>query len=360
MSAQSVEIQAAETQAGRHDANLIRVLVIDDSVVARASLSRIIESADNLVLSAAVSGAAQAIEHLRSHAVDVMLLDLEMPDWSGLDALPEIMRVGRGAHIIVVSSTARSGAEATLTALALGVADTLLKPTAAEINQSFGAILLDRITRLGGDRTIRRRTHAFSLRRQSVTPIEVLAIGASTGGIRALADFFASLPSDFDAPILLTQHLPSAFIPYFADQVVAMSGRRALVAQGAQTIARNTVIVAPGDAHLIIQRSEGRLCYALSDVPADSRCCPSVDPMLSSVAQACGAGALGVILTGMGRDGAHGAEALVAAGGSVIVQDETTSTVWGMPGAIAKAGLASLVGSPARLADHAASRGSVK
>ena len=188
----------------------------------------------------------------------------------------------------------------------VGAADTLAKPGAGLLNQSFGELLVDRVRKLGRAARVSGRPERFSLRPEAATPIEILGIGSSTGGLRALASFFASLPTAFDAPILVTQHLPPTFMPFFAEQLSAMSGRFARVAGNGDTVGRGSLFVAPGDAHLAVERVGARLSIALSWSPAVSRCCPSVDPMLTAIGTACGEGAVGVVLTGMGRDGVEG------------------------------------------------------
>lgn len=337
----------------------IAVLIIDDSAVARAALSRIVASSEDLQLSTAVDGAAQAIAWLKVNRVDVVLLDLEMPGVGGLAALPELIAAGRGAHILIVSSTAGEGAAATIKALALGASDTLTKPVPGQLNQNFGRVLIDRIRRLGRAMTVSKPAELVSLRPAANAPIAVLAIGASTGGLNALAQFFETLPPDFGAPILITQHLPPSFMGYFADQIAAMAGRFARVAKEGDKLIGGEILVAPGHAHLTVVQAQGRLAISLFSGTAPTRCCPSVDPMLSSIAAVAGENAVAVILSGMGRDGASGAEAVVAAGGTVLAQDSTTSAVWGMPGVVARAGLATLVASPGALAEHVAWRGSL-
>lgn len=337
----------------------ISVLIIDDSAVARASLSRMIEGVDTLRLEAAVDGAARAITALNEVHVDVILLDLEMPGWSGLAALPELLVAGRGAKILVVSSTARSGAEATLRALAAGAADTLAKPEAGHLNQAFQSVLVDRIERLGRAMLHDRAASPFVLRDEPVTAISLLAIGASTGGLSALAAFFAALPRSFTSPIVVTQHLPPSFMPYFADQLSAMAGRFAHVAQEGRIIEGGEITVAPGPDHLLVTREGADFVARLSDQSTATRCYPSVDPMLASVAEVAGPRAVAIILTGMGRDGTQGASRIVAAGGSVLVQDRASSAVWGMPGSVAQAGLACVAAAPAALAAHVARRGAV-
>ncbi len=336
----------------------ISVLIVDDSAVARAALSRIVESGTGLALAAAVESAAAAISWLQRNVVDVVLLDIEMPGVSGLAALPDMLAAGQGAHVLIVSSTAREGAQATLQALALGAADTLAKPSIGHLNQQFGITLIERVFRLGRARETQRDVVRIALRPEGVGPVALVAIGASTGGIRALATFFDSLDAGFNAPILITQHLPPTFMPYFADQVAAMAGRFARVAGDGELTVRGEILVAPGDAHLTVKAADDRFRISLSTAPAVSRCCPSVDPMLDSAAYAAGPAAVGVILTGMGRDGENGAARIVECGGSVLVQDHASSAVWGMPGAVARAGLASMVAGPARLAEHVVRRGS--
>lgn len=336
----------------------ISVLIVDDSVVARAALGRIVESGPDMRVAGVADNARCAIDWLATNTADVILLDLEMPGMGGIAALPELMAAGHGAKILIVSSTAREGAENTLRALALGATDTLAKPEAGALNQTFGLVLIDRIRRLGRAMRNAPSSERYDLRSLGTAPIELLAIGASTGGLRALSEFFEGLPSSFDAPILVTQHLPPAFMPYFAEQLATMAGRPAQVAVDGAIATRGEILVAPGTRHLCVRWHDDQLQVALSDAVAETRCCPSVDPMFESVGEAVGRGAVAVVLTGMGRDGASGAQRIVARGGTVIAQDRHSSTVWGMPGCIARDGLASLLGTPLHLARHVAMRGS--
>ncbi len=337
----------------------IAVLIVDDSAVARAAMSNMIASSVDLVLAAAVEGAAQAIAWLGKHRVDVVLLDLEMPGIGGIAALPDLIEAGRGAHVLIVSSAARDGAEATIKALALGAADTLTKPVPGQLNQNFGKLLIDRVQRLGRAVVSKGPVEHLRLRSLGTSAVDLLAIGASTGGINALAQFFANLPNSFAAPILVTQHLPPPFMGYFADQVAAMAGRFTRVAKQGDALMAGEILVAPGHAHLTVAFEGNVRTVMLSTDPAPTRCCPSVDPMFASVAAAAGAGAVAVVLSGMGRDGETGARQIITAGGSVIAQDSATSAVWGMPGTVVRAGLASMAATPAQLAEHIARRGSL-
>lgn len=351
----TVAVRLAEPNAPHRPSS---VLIVDDSAVARAVFAQIIGSDAHLSVAAAVSGALPAIEWLKRNRVDVVLLDLEMPGMNGLAALPELLVAGRGAQVLIVASTAREGAEATLRALALGAADTLAKPSAGHLHQRFGDVLIDRVRRLARASAIASVNDSFVLRRESRTPVGLLAIGASTGGLPALSALLGGLSPAFSAPILITQHLPPAFMPFFADQVAAMSGRPATVAVEGDPVVAGRIVVAPGIAHLGLAKGDGQLLVRLSDAASVSRCCPSVDPMLSAMARVAGAGGVAVVLTGMGRDGAIGANDVVAAGGSVLVQDQASSAVWGMPGTVARAGLASVVGTPRDIARHLMRRGS--
>ncbi len=337
----------------------IRVLIVDDSAVARAALSHMVAGAPAFEIAAALDGARRAIDWLLNNSVDIVLLDIQMPGLDGIAALPELIAASGGARILVVSTLAGDGARATIQALALGAADTLTKPDVGALGRQFGDVLIDKMLRLG-----KARPAAFGesreqqlLRVVTKTPVACLAIGASTGGLHALAAFFAALPKDFDAPVVVTQHLPSVFMSFFTDQLSALSGRSVRVAGDGEKVKRGDILVAPGDRHLGLVRRGRKICTVLLDHAVASRCCPSVDPMFSSVAEIYGGGAIGVVLTGMGRDGEIGAGTIAASGGTIIVQDAVSSAVWGMPGTVARAGLASLIAAPAGLASYVAQRG---
>jgi two-component system chemotaxis response regulator CheB len=187
-------------------------------------------------------------------------------------------------------------------------------------------------------------------------PIEVLAIGASTGGIHALGVLFTALPQRIGVPILVTQHLPIPFMSVFARQLGVVAHREALVAEDGMALLPDQILIAPGDAHLTLEPGHGGPVVRLTHGRRSSGCMPSVDPMLASVGAVYRSGALGVVLTGMGRDGVEGAERLVGCGGSIVAQDEATCAVWGMPRAILEAGLASAVLPPDKIARRIASR----
>ena len=343
----------------------LRLMIVDDSMVARAVLSRMVESDGGFEIAAVAGTAEDAIEALAEVRVDVILLDLEMPGIGGLKSIPGILKAARGAQVLIVSSLAEEGAEATVAALALGAADTLPKPGTGRFNGRFSEVLMGKLRALGRADFVPAPNppSATPILRPLVcgpamaeAPLELIAIGASTGGIHALATLFEALPRYIHVPILVTQHLPAPFMTVLARQLATASGRSAVVAEDGMRLAHDQIVIAPGDAHLNLDRAGNRLIIRLSSQRVASGCLPSVDPMLTTAAAVLGAGALGIMLSGMGRDGSEGAARLVAAGGSIIAQDEASSAVWGMPRCVVDAGLACAVLPPAKIARRIALR----
>jgi two-component system chemotaxis response regulator CheB len=338
------------------------MMIVDDSMIARAVLSRMIESDDDFEIVAVAGTAEDAIEALQAVHVDVILLDLEMPGAGGLKSIPRIIAAAGGARIMIVSSLADEGAEQTVAALALGAADTLPKPGTGRFNGRFSEILLRRLKALGyaglppaAAVSPRSSEPGKALRSLPNDPIAILAIGASTGGIHALGTLFQHLPGQIGVPILITQHLPAPFMSVFARQLGTVAKRETLVAESGMELLPDRIIVAPGDAHLTVDMLCGLRVVRLTHGPSSSGCLPSLDPMLASVGALYGAAGLGVVLTGMGRDGVEGAGRLVACGGSVLAQDAASCAVWGMPRAVLEAGLACAVMPPDKLARRIAS-----
>lgn len=327
------------------------VVVIDDSAVVRTALSRMIHRADGLRVAGAFEGARPAVAWLGEHRADVIMLDLNMPGVDGLSAMPALIAAANGAPILIVSSSAKAGAEATVRSLALGAADTLEKPVAG-LDAGFETVLVRRVSALARGRSARMAVERepVALRTPPTTRPKILALGASTGGIHALEAFVSALPRAFDVPIVITQHLPPAFVPFFTQQLAARTGRVTRVATDNMVIKAATLTIAPGDAHLGLVPGRDGAHVVLRDDHVATRCRPSFDIMLADAAAIYGADALAVVLTGMGNDGSQGSEAIVAAGGAVLAQDSVSSTVWGMPGSVARAGLASRLDTPAALA----------
>ncbi len=356
-------------QAGNDpQGDAVRVMIVDDSLTVRTVFKRMVESDGAMAIAGTASSAERAIAQLEDTPADVILLDLEMPGMGGLDALPKILATAKNAQVLVVSSLTQDGAEHTMAALSTGAADTMLKPRPGGFNDEYRDQLLSKIRALGGiDKTSTGAADAPEDGKPAAARFAatgkrplILAIGASTGGIHALNQVLHDLPPTFDLPILITQHLPASFIPVFARQIETVSGRKTHVADEGSEIRPGEITIAAGHGHMVVYRRGEQFLTRCSSEPARSGCMPSVDPMLSSLAKECHGHVLAVILSGMGRDGSEAAAELVEAGGSVFAQDAETSAVWGMPGAVTKAGLASLVASPEGLRDAILSHAGLK
>ncbi|MHA6720920.1 chemotaxis protein CheB [Sphingomonas sp. RS6] len=305
-----------------------------------------VEGTRRFRVAAALADVRGAFDFLKTNHVDIILLDIAMPGIDGLTALPDVLVAGNGAKVLIVSSSADEGAVSTLQALALGAADTLVKPGVGAFGGRFAEILEERLTRLldtpgeAAPAAVPPRPAAPPVQ---LDPFQIVAIGASTGGIHALSRLLRVIPSSFQLPILVTQHLPGSFMSYFAAQLAVLGGRPCDVAVDRMRICPGRIVVAPGDGHLRVVRTSEGAAIRISTDYAKSGCMPSVDPMFDSLAEVFGNRALGVVLSGMGRDGCEGAGRLSEVGARVLVQDQASSVVWGMPGAVANAGRATAI-----------------
>jgi two-component system, chemotaxis family, protein-glutamate methylesterase/glutaminase len=346
----------------------IRVMVVDDAVVVRGLVSRWIEAEPGMTVVASLRTGRDAVREVTRVNPDVVLLDIDMPDLDGLSALPQLLEKKRDLVVIMASTLSRRNAEVSLKALALGAADYIPKPeTNREVttSASFRAELIEKIrqlgrrgrrfgeTRIGGaslDIPARRLTPSdargadIKLRPFALTMPRVLLIGASTGGPQALTGLLGGLGAVFErVPVLITQHMPPTFTTILAEHLARSSGHPAREGADGEPLLSGNIYLAPGGRHMLVSRRNGGCAIALNDGPPINFCKPAVDPLFSSTAQAFGSATLAVVLTGMGSDGTRGAQAIAAAGGSVIAQDEATSVVWGMPGSAAQAGVCSAV-----------------
>lgn len=348
----------------------IRILVVDDSAVIRGLITRLLESDTELAVVGSVGNGQQAVATLRRTNIDVVVLDIEMPVMDGLTALPLMLEAAPHVKVIMASTLTKRNAQISLNALSAGAADYVAKPSStAEINaaQDFRRELIEKVKALGAAGRKRRaergdkvaaadlpfrppvgavrpaRPTALALRPGLQRPPEIIAIGSSTGGPQALMTVLTRFPTSIRLPILITQHMPATFTSILAEHLTRASGWPTAEAVDGEPVRQNRIYVAPGDFHMKVSIEAGARVIRLTKEPPENFCRPAVDPMLRSVAQAYGAAALAVVLTGMGSDGAKGARSIVDAGGAVIAQDEATSVVWGMPGATAAAGVCSAV-----------------
>jgi len=331
----------------------IRVLVVDDSAAIRRMLTDILSADPQIEVVGSAPDATIALAKLSQAAPDVVTLDVEMPGVNGLELLAKIRQVAPKLPVIMFSSLTQRAAATTLEALALGATDYVTKPAAtgsreASIEQ-VRAQLLPKIRVLGnalpsntapGAARPASPPQPMRLARARTECIDVVAIGASTGGPNALSTLFQEIPATFPVPILIVQHMPPMFTRLLAERLSATCSLHFEEACDGAVLAPGTVWIAPGDFHMRMIREGGKLKVALDRGPPENSCRPAVDVLFRSVAATIGAGSLAVVLTGMGQDGLRGCEAVQAAGGQIIVQDEGTSVVWGMPGFVARAGMA--------------------
>ncbi len=330
----------------------VRVLLVDDSGVSRALMKQWLHDDPSIRVVATAANGAAAIEMAKTHAVDVIVLDIEMPGMDGIAALPRLVEVAPDARILMASTLTTRSARVTFEALNLGATDAIAKPRsgwATSAGPEFREEFVRKVRALGeAERpqlAVRQvpvgATAPYTRAEPSRVVPQVVAIGASTGGPNALFELIEALPKPVRVPIIVTQHMPPMFTAILAEHLGRRSGLKACEAADRMVVHPGTVYVAPGGRHMEVMRVGGTVRIRLTDAVPDNFCRPSVNPMLRSAAEAWGAATLGIMLTGMGSDGLDGARAVVAAGGTMLAQDQASSIVWGMPGAVVKAGLAS-------------------
>jgi two-component system chemotaxis response regulator CheB len=358
----------------RTGSDKIRVMLVDDSSFVRHAITNIIQAPD-IEIVASVSNGKQAVDIVDKKLPDILILDVEMPVMDGITALPLILEKSPKTKVIMCSTLTVRNAEITMKALQLGAADTIAKPTSSsEVNrgEDFKNNILRVVRALAGRRgapvhlrspsstsTAERtavpssmasaekkevgvaKNSEFSLYKSPNTYVgrpDVIAIGSSTGGPKALFTVLTHL-KNIDVPIVMTQHMPATFTKILANHIQQMTGIDALEAEEGMVLEPGKIYVAPGGKHMLVVKKGDSTVVSLDDGPQENFCKPSVDPMLRSVIKTYGKKILMVMLTGMGSDGLESSKQLVEAGGKLIAQDEATSTVWGMPGAVAKANI---------------------
>jgi two-component system chemotaxis response regulator CheB len=335
-------------------ASPVRVLICDDSVVVRVVIERLLGAHEHIRVVARAANGLDAVAAVQAGGIDVVVLDVEMPVLDGLAALPRLLSADRAVRVLMSSALTTKGASVALGALRLGAADYIAKPTATggvAADEAFAAELIAKVLGLGRQaQAYRARGRADlpspvtaaalpPLRPAPILPPSVLAIGSSTGGPAALLALFQALGSRLAVPVVLTQHMPATFTGQLATHIQRLGGATCSEAVHGETLRPGHVHLAPGNRHLTVVRKGAALAVALSDDPPENFCRPSADPMLRSVSACCPGRVLALVLTGMGHDGLAGSQTVVDQGGAVIAQDEATSVVWGMPGAVARAGL---------------------
>jgi two-component system chemotaxis response regulator CheB len=332
---------------------MIRVMLVDDSIIIRTLLARMLKTANDIDIVSSVGNGQEALNACREAQPDIILLDLEMPVMDGLTALPRLVQDAPQAKIILCSAMSEKGADITLRGLALGASDFVLKPSAltgADNKDRFREQLLERIyfmcqqKRKPATQAQERVPQKFSLRAdvESVRRPALIAIGSSTGGPNALSELFRRLKR-MTVPIVITQHMPRTFTKILAEQLGKVGETPCFEAEDGMVLRPGHAYVAPGDRHMLFVQDRGQTHVRLSTDAPENFCRPAVDPMMRSLVSIYRDNVLAVILTGMGSDGLEGCRSLVTAGGHVFAQDEGSSVVWGMPGAVARAGLCTYV-----------------
>jgi two-component system chemotaxis response regulator CheB len=371
----SVALASSSTStpiSARHEA--LRVMVVDDSVVIRGLISRWIGSEPDMVVAASLRTGLDAVNQIARINPDIAVMDIEMPELDGISALPLLLAKKRDLIVIMASTLTRRNAEISFKALSLGASDYIPKPESTRepaAAETFRHDLIQKIRHLGAK--VRRALPASSspplaptldrlrepLPRAPLAPVaqlplvrrafstqapRVLLIGSSTGGPQALMTLVAELGPLIDRfPVLITQHMPPTFTTILAEHLARSSHRPAHEGVDGEIVKAGQIYLAPGGRHMRVARRGADTVIVLDDGPPVNFCKPAVDPLFSSAIDVWQGGVLAVVLTGMGSDGMRGGKEIVAAGGSVIAQDEASSVVWGMPGAAANAGICAAI-----------------
>jgi two-component system chemotaxis response regulator CheB len=332
----------------------IRVLIVDDSVVVRRMVTNALEQDPVIEVVGTAANGKMGLERILRLKPDLVVLDVEMPDMNGLDVLRALSAMRSDVRVIMFSTLTERGASVTVEALSLGADDYVTKVSnEGSIEQSRSRLQQELIPRIKQFFQVARpaaaelppsqaRPVAVGRLRPEImkaTPRAVL-IGSSTGGPAALSTVLQSLPEDFPLPILIVQHMPPFFTQLLAERLNQVCKLEVQEAREGATVHTGKVLLAPGDFHMKLARRNGEIAVTMDQGPQENFCRPAVDVLFRSAKDVYGGSAVGVILTGMGQDGLRGAEALRSLGATIIAQDEPSSVVWGMPGAVANAGLA--------------------
>jgi len=334
----------------------IRVLVVDDSVVIRRLVTQALSEDAALEVVGSASNGSIALSRVPQLNPDVITLDIEMPEMDGLETLRRLRQTYKAVRVIMFSTLTERGAAVTMEALASGADDYVAKVSnMGSLDKSMANLRHELIPKIkqffalqeaGAAPTAPVNGHGAvklpAICQPTVAP-EVVAIGVSTGGPTALGQIMPQFPARFPLPVLIVQHMPPLFTRLLAERLQVGSELKIEEAREGAAIEPGKVLIAPGDFHMRVARKGRQAVVALDQGPPENSCRPAVDVLFRSVEEVYGGAAIAAVLTGMGYDGARGASVLKAAGSYVIAQDEATSVVWGMPGAVVRAGLADAV-----------------
>jgi two-component system chemotaxis response regulator CheB len=329
----------------------VRVMLVDDSAVVRGLTKRWLEAETRVELVKTCNDGEQAVAEVALAKPDVIILDVEMPRMDGLAALPHLRRLAPSARIVMASTLTSKGATTTIRALTLGATDYIAKPEATSLGaaDAYRRELIEKIVALGARRPpagAAGRPASIQLRqpaRRGLGKPLALVVAASTGGPAALQAFLTPIARRIEAPILIVQHMPPTFTTIFADKLGQSVGKTCREPVDGEPLTPGCMFLAPGDFHMRVARGAAGNVIRLDKGPLVNFCRPAADPLFESAVEAWGPRVVGVVLTGMGSDAKNGSARIADAGGRVIVQDEATSVVWGMPGSVAMAGYAESV-----------------
>lgn len=357
----------------------VRVLIVDDSAVMRKIIASALQKDPAIEVVGFANNGLQAIEAIKTYAPDVMTLDIEMPEMDGLSALREIRKTNKYLPIIMFSSLTHKGAQAAVMALTAGASDYVGKPatSAGSVDGAFKVLETELIPKIIG---LAKRVKSRQAREASeigskaptpipltqvspvtepikakqaeigalqsivpVKPVQAICIGVSTGGPSALMQIFSQITAPLSVPIFIVQHMPPSFTALLAARLSAAGVMTIKEAQEGEVALAGTGYIAPGGFHMTLEKSGTKAIIHLNTEPPENSCRPAVDVLFRAAAEVYGSGVLAVMLTGMGYDGLKGCQVIAARGGQIIAQDEATSVVWGMPGAVVQASLANAV-----------------
>lgn len=339
----------------------IRVLIVDDSVVIRRLVTHALQEDPVLEIVGTAANGSIGLARIPQLNPDVITLDVEMPEMNGLEMLKELRKTHKDVRVIMFSTLTERGASATMEALSLGADDYVTKASnEGSLDRSMASLRGDLIPRIKqffqmeGESVAPSRSAPVAAAKpvtkirqaplgRALVPPEVVCIGVSTGGPTALAAIVPTIPADFPLPILIVQHMPPMFTRLLAERLQVNTQLKVEEATEGALVEPGKILIAPGNYHMRVCKKGLQTVVTLDQEPPENSCRPAVDVLFRSVEEAYGAAAISVVLTGMGYDGLRGAEVLKAHGACVIAQDEASSVVWGMPGAVANAGIADAV-----------------